>query len=1007
MHTQPNHPSDRNLRLWPALLISICLLVQSLAAQTLLYQESFESDGEGTRYKAQNGFDNDSTSYFNRRPKDSVTVQAKGGPVDGDWIWGARGLSTAGQIVGDLQRFESRLWLAPINVSGYRNLELRLVAACGGYQQEYDDALIIEYRIDGTGDWQTLGDGGVWTTPAQESEWVGLGGFHGAHQALGVYFEGDKLNNPLPGAEPAMMQFKEFSWRIWEAGDALELRLYSKSNSTAEAYYFDNVRIYGDNTLGVMTAALNKDAFVETEGAGAGEITLVIDPAAPAGGLPVAVQLVDHAWQHTAVPETILVPAGATTLSVPFDIIDDGRFSGEPLLKMHFSAPGYGRARATYTVQNIHPRPRLLISEFYCSIPSGGGATAYWGDLNGDGEMEANSDEYFELINLDTVPVDISHWIWTNQYGGAKHIFPEGTVLQPGGVIVVFGNGTPTGKFGGAIVQVASTGQLIMGNSADVHSLIANGSIVRQVDWAGSAITPSFEAIVIPDALVWDLGYDIDEGALGDGFGQYVKFSDDVEGLEGPPADGKPKFGSPGTYNDGTPIIQFANEIDLSLPAGLDAMVDSPSGVTKVAGKAIAEGATTTLTITLAEPAPAGGLAVDLRAVAVRSLYDRGRTTHIQMELEANERNQGGEKVIFSENPVIINGASATVEVQILDVDVPDGNIDVRLFAEAPGALLGYIDLTIYCTTFDPAAIVINEALGSVVGSGIDANLNGLPEETVNDQYIELVNTSPGTLNVSGWRLFVFSTLTIYSTGPELVHIFPEGTYLDPDGAILVFGGGDEAFMNSVSAENFGGAQVQVANISPKGINLIDYNNNFIEVYNRHGKIKNRVFYPASLAGQLQSLTRSPDLTGPWGDTRIQPAGGYVLPALHLDVSTTLHSAGKKLDGTAFAGNGPALTPVIAAYRNADLLDWAGYTFSQTYGILYTKEWPWSWHYDLNRWLLPVGGGSLGEGDAQGSLFLFDAVAGDWLYTRETGDAENPAYPGFFDYTTGLWGAFE
>ena len=51
---------------------------------------------------------------------------------------------------------------------------------------------------------------------------------------------------------------------------------------------------------------------MEDEGAGVGEITLNIDSPAPSGGLTVNVALAENAWQHTSVPETIVVPEEST-----------------------------------------------------------------------------------------------------------------------------------------------------------------------------------------------------------------------------------------------------------------------------------------------------------------------------------------------------------------------------------------------------------------------------------------------------------------------------------------------------------------------------------------------------------------------------------------------------------------------------------------------------------------------------------------------------------------------
>ncbi len=51
------------------------------------------------------------------------------------------------------------------------------------------------------------------------------------------------------------------------------------------------------------------------------------------------------------------------------------------------------------------------------------------------------------------------------------------------GVLVVFGGGTPTGSFGGALVQTASGGLLNMSNSDDFMTIEdANGNIIATFD---------------------------------------------------------------------------------------------------------------------------------------------------------------------------------------------------------------------------------------------------------------------------------------------------------------------------------------------------------------------------------------------------------------------------------------------------------------------------------------------------------------------------------------------
>ncbi|MEM9680957.1 MAG: lamin tail domain-containing protein [Bacteroidota bacterium] len=88
------------------------------------------------------------------------------------------------------------------------------------------------------------------------------------------------------------------------------------------------------------------------------------------------------------------------------------------------------------------------------------------GDANGDGTRDALEDEFIEFYNNSNSPLDISGY--TISDGAAlRHTFPASTIIPANSILVVFGGGTPTGSFGGAIVQTASEGELNLSNSGD------------------------------------------------------------------------------------------------------------------------------------------------------------------------------------------------------------------------------------------------------------------------------------------------------------------------------------------------------------------------------------------------------------------------------------------------------------------------------------------------------------------------------------------------------------
>ena len=96
---------------------------------------------------------------------------------------------------------------------------------------------------------------------------------------------------------------------------------------------------------------------------------------------------------------------------------------------------------------------------------------AVLGDANGDGTVSTSQDEFVEIVNNGGTDLDVSGWSITDGFG-VRHVFPAATSITAGCAIVVFAGGTPTGLFGGALVQTASTGSLGLNNGGDVVSLL-------------------------------------------------------------------------------------------------------------------------------------------------------------------------------------------------------------------------------------------------------------------------------------------------------------------------------------------------------------------------------------------------------------------------------------------------------------------------------------------------------------------------------------------------------
>ena len=91
------------------------------------------------------------------------------------------------------------------------------------------------------------------------------------------------------------------------------------------------------------------------------------------------------------------------------------------------------------------------------------------GDANGDGNRDANDDEFVEFVNSSESSLDISGYkLFDSDRLAANtpnHEFPANTVLSPGQAVVVFGGGTPNGSFGDALIFTSSNQVLNLNNS--------------------------------------------------------------------------------------------------------------------------------------------------------------------------------------------------------------------------------------------------------------------------------------------------------------------------------------------------------------------------------------------------------------------------------------------------------------------------------------------------------------------------------------------------------------
>lgn len=177
--------------------------------------------------------------------------------------------------------------------------------------------------------------------------------------------------------------------------------------------------------------------------------------------------------------------------------------------------------------------------------------------------------------------------------------------------------------------------------------------------------------------------------------------------------------------------------------------------------------------------------------------------------------------------------------------------------------------------------VLFNEVLTDGNTDG-DPNQDGT-KDPVEDEFVELVNVSNETLDLSGW-------MVVESDWEEWLprYTFPQGTTLAPLGAVVLFGGGnapestDAVFYDISNAEDPG---------IPYGLDLDD-SGDLVRLVDKDFLTVAALAYGdegGNPAVSDESLTRDPDLTGTFAPhTFAENADGAIF------------SPGTRVDGSAF-----------------------------------------------------------------------------------------------------------
>lgn len=192
---------------------------------SILFTETFETDGEGTRYTSTTSFSDDADDYFTRTDGFS---EASGIPgytdFGGSFFWAAEDVDSTDNPTG-----LGLLDFTGIDVSAFAAVTLSLDVGAGSAAifDQTDDFIKVQYRVD-AGTWTTAlafeNDGQTFNSGLyQDSDFDGIG-------------EGTLIDLSLATFTSATLP---------ATGNLLDIRIDTVMTSGSEAVAFDNLQVTG------------------------------------------------------------------------------------------------------------------------------------------------------------------------------------------------------------------------------------------------------------------------------------------------------------------------------------------------------------------------------------------------------------------------------------------------------------------------------------------------------------------------------------------------------------------------------------------------------------------------------------------------------------------------------------------------------------------------------------------------------------------------------------------
>ena len=312
-----------------------------------------------------------------------------------------------------------------------------------------------------------------------------------------------ELQDPSP-AWISVNKYIALSDLNWTDGDYFYLKWSGddvSGSGSRDEFALDNITINANTTVVNFVSSGSS----VNEGDGSTNLDLNITNPSSSNSTTVEVALIsgDPAQIDNYTTQTVTFPASSSSnQQVTINITDDSNIESDDTLIFEIQNISGGNHALIGTNSQFNlfiydnDYPDFIINEILAD------PDATYGDANGDGIIDIHEDEFVEIINNESIPVDIADYTLLVS-DVIKHTFPSNTIVAAGEAVVVFGGGNPTGIPG--VVQVASSGGLILSNTSEEikldnpHSVIIdsynygseanNGqSIARDPDISGSFV---------------------------------------------------------------------------------------------------------------------------------------------------------------------------------------------------------------------------------------------------------------------------------------------------------------------------------------------------------------------------------------------------------------------------------------------------------------------------------------------------------------------------------------